>query len=231
MRRTGLALLVFFAVSFLAAPVLQAAREPSRHALGGTTLELAAPQDHKWVNKKSDIGLKLAPDRYSNLIDHLVSVYALSATGSLSKLYNNYCALFYVGPAEKHWEQEDFAELKKHLLAGKNAPDEGKAEAIDYMRALLRDGLGYKISSSKSRKYFAYLQEAKVLGEEPDSVLLALRIKKKGEKTKYVTVSLSLVKNRLLGTLYYQVAPNNKERERVRTLTQDWQAALIDANS
>lgn len=230
MRVTGLTLLLFLTAFLLSPSWLQAAKEPRSHTLGDTVLELAVPQGHKWVNKNSEIGFKLAPERYSDLISHLVSVYAFSSSGSLSKLYNNYCALFYVGPAEKKWEPADFAEMKKHLLVGKNATDEEKTLAMEYMRALLHDGVGYKISSSKSRKYYGYLKDATVISDDPESVLLALRIKKKGEKTKYVTMSLSLVRNKLLGTLYYQVSPSGKERERVKNLTQAWREALINAN-
>lgn len=231
MRRFKLSISVLLLLLLALPGQTLAAREPTQHNLGGTPVKLAPPPEHKWVNKKSDIGFKFTPERYSDVVDHMISVYSYSSSGSLSKLYNNYGAIFYVGPPDRTWTAEDFTLVKTRLLPGAVQDDEGRAEAMEYMRAFLRDGVGYKLSSSKTRRYFAYLQEATVISESPESLVMALRIKKKGEKTKYVTVSLSLVKEKLLGTLYYQVKPNGKERERARLLTQSWQEALVAANN
>lgn len=229
MRKTVFALCLLATALFVSGPA-QAAREPTRYTLGATTLELVAPTAHKWIDKRSEIGLKLAPERYSGLIDHLISIYALSSTGSITKLYNNYCALFYVGPPEKDWSAADFAALKSRLLNAREASEEEQAAGREYLRAFLLEGLGYKISSSKSRKYYAYLRDVALIRDEPEALLLSLRIRKKGEKTKHVTVSLSLVRGKLLGTLYYQVAPGGRERERAQAVTKAWQEALIAAN-
>lgn len=208
-----------------------ASREPVQYNLGGTLVTLAPLPEHKWVNKKYDIGFKFTPERYSDVVDHMISVYAYSSSGSLSKLYNNYGTIFYVGPQDRIWTEEDFAFIKARLLPGAVLDDAARGEAMAYMRTFLREGMGYKLSSSKTRRYFGYLQEATVISEGPESVVLGLRIKKKDEKTKYVTMSLSLVKEKLLGTLYYQVKPSSQEKERARLLTQSWQEALVAANS
>lgn len=232
MRRLSLYIFLAMAVLLFTPEQLWASKEPKIHTLGDTVVNLAGPSKHSWVNKEWEIGLKLAPKRYSGLLDHIISFYSYpESQGTLSKMYNNYCALFYVGPSDKIWTAEDFADIKQHLLPRGDKSDEEKAAAMEYMRELLGNGVDYKLSSSKTRRYYGYLQEAAVLGEGPDSIMLGLRIKKKGEKAKYVTMSLTHVKDKLIGTVYYQVAPKGAERERAGALTKSWQETLMEVNA
>lgn len=210
-----------------------AASGPDSHTLGDTTVHFSRPDSkHDWVNKNSDLGLKFIPARYAPVIRHVISIYARDSFNSPTKAYNNHCAVFFIGPRDKIWSIQDFAELKDRLMPRPEPPEGDELEAEgEYLLKTLEDGVGLKMPKRKAKKYYLRLQQSTVLRDTPDAVALTLRHKKKGEKDKQITMSLALVNGKLLGTVYYQVSPGKKERTRVANLTLVWQDALISANS
>lgn len=222
-------LLAFALLCLLASP-LRAATEPAFFTLGEARLRVAGPEQHNRVNKSANLGLKLAPARYEGMIGHLLSVYSSPMGASITKLYNNYGGIFFVGPENKSWTGAELARLRDFLLSVKDGDTERAAVESEFLRQLLGEGVDFKISESKARKYYGQLKDVRLLHDGPDALAVSLRLKKKGEKEKYVTLSLSLVKDKLLGTVYYQVAPNRDERKRADGLTLKWQQALLAAN-
>lgn len=206
------------------------ASAPKRVKLDGVKIAVMAPAGHSWFNKDTDIMLKMAPQKYQGLISHVLSLYSFDDTRKKpSRIYNNYCGIFYIGPEEKDWTPRDFSELKKYLMphgvSGKNEP-----EAVAYMLTLVREGVDYDLPKRKGAQYFDYVQSARTVCDDPENLILSLRLKKPKEREKHVVFSLALVKGKVLGTIYYQVSANGDERERAIDATRSWQQALLAAN-
>lgn len=233
MYKTGTAILALclFIVCSLAV-ALPAQAQPTHKQLGKTSITLAAPVGHSWVNPKTELALNLLPKRYKGLAGHAITIFSYSSLNSLMKLYNNYCTLFYIGKMDKSWSQQELQELKEYLLVpkGKILSGEVLDANSEYLHLFLENSMDFSISSKKAKKYYSQLQDHEVLLNNEHGLVLSLRIKKAGEKTKYVFISLTLVKDKLLGTVYYQVRPGSKERERAATLTKNWQKSILQAN-
>lgn len=205
--------------------------EPAQYNLGGRIIKLSGPAEHRWVDKDSILGLKLAPARYEKVVTHMISIYAREPGLSLTRPYHNYGALFFVGPKDKIWTEAEFAELKRQLLPGPEIMDKAEqARRHEFLRQFLREGVGFKLTRGKSKKYYERVQQATVLRDTPRSLALSLLQRKKDEKDKLVTMSLSLVQGKLVGTLYYQIDPGQTATARSRQQTLDWQDALLRDN-
>lgn len=223
-----LALLSLFAFSLYGANAAFSA-EPESYAIGNTRLVLQGPPKHSWINKKGFTALWLVPERYKGLVGHAVAFHSNGSLNKPTRMYNNHGALFFLGPENKVWTKEDFAALKAKLMPAKKE-QEAVAEGERFLRQFLDEDADFKISSRKAKKYYKRLQQAYVLYDAEDAVVLAYRHKKKGERDKYVTLSLSLVRDKIIGTAYYQVDPGSKERERSEKMTLEWQQAILNAN-
>ena len=224
---SGIVLLLFC----LAVPSALAATAPQSLTLGGTRIILAEPPEHVWINKKREIALLLAPKRYRNLIPHIASIYAYPSHNSLAAAYNNYSCLFFVGPKNKVWTKQDFAELTRYLLPeGKEQDAAHTAEGSAFLRALLRDGMQFDVSEKRSEKYFAAVHQGIVLAQSPTSAVVARHNKEKGQKNTHAILALALIRDKLIGLAYYQVAPDAMERERAERAVAAWQKELIAAN-
>jgi hypothetical protein len=208
-----------------------AAEGQQRYTLGETKLSLPGPKQHSWNNPKTYPPLVLVPKRYKGLTRHLLALYASPSLNNFSKMYNNHGALFFMGSAKKTWTKEEFALLKAKLMPVKT--EWGEAELQDreqFFKKFLAERADLKIPKRKVKTYYGRLQQSVVLYDTETAVALAYRHKKKGEQDKYFTVSLSLVRDKLIGTAYYQVAPDSKEQQRADNLTLDWQQIIIESN-
>lgn len=229
--RTLLAALLLGLLFPATAGALALAGEPRQYSLGEQTIKLSGPTGHRWVDKDSLLALKLAPSRYDKVVAHMISIYARDAGNSLTRPYHNYGALFFVGPRDKVWNATEFAELKRLLMPGaEDASQLELAERHEFLRRFLREGVGFKLTRGKAKKYYERVQKATVLRDDPQGLALSLLQQKKGEKDKLVTMSLSLVRGKLVGTLYYQIDPGQTATARSRQQTLDWQDRLLQAN-
>ncbi|MDR1124959.1 MAG: hypothetical protein LBM64_02705 [Deltaproteobacteria bacterium] len=225
------ALLVVLGLGLLFPAAAGAALEPLQYSLGDRIIKLSGPAGHHWVDKDSILALKLVPPRYEQAVTHMISLYAREASLSLTRPYHNYGALFFVGPKDKIWTEGEFAELKRQLMPGGPAADKDELEErYEFMRRFLREGVGFKLTRGKAKKYYERLQKATVLRDAPQGLALSLLQQKKGEKDTLITLSLSLARGKLVGTLYYQIDPGQTATARSRQQTLDWQDALMTAN-
>lgn len=219
------------ALCVLCSPAMSQAAEMQRFSLGDAKLMLGGPEGHAPLAKKQVPALLLVPDRYRGLLKHVLSFYAAEAINKPSKIYNNHGALFYMGSSKKTWSKQDLTELKTKLMPGAQAEGGELKERQEFMRRFLKQEADFAISRRKAEKYYDRLQQCVVLDDGEQGLVLGCRHKKKGEKDKYVTMSLTLVRDKLIGTAYYQVAPGRKERSRAAQMTRDWQKALLEANA
>ena len=231
MRSIVLRLLAVLALTAAIIPATALhAKEMPAIVLGGSELALIGPENHDWLNKDSQLGLKLAPSRYKNVLKHFISLYAAPGGKNIFKPYNNHGGIFYVGPKSKLWTVEEFAAVKNTLLGPGAGAGEGDQAARAYLQEFLREGVGFDLPNRKTKKYLERIRKAKVLEDGPGSLILAYRHKEDGQKDRYVVLSLTLLRGKLLGTAYYQFAPGKKERKRADELTLAWQQALTQAH-
>lgn len=230
-KNTFIPIVLAFVMLFIIPGGVQAASEPDSYTIGETRLNLKGPANHVWVNKKSVAALMIVPDRYKGLTRQLLSIYSSGSTNSFSKMYNNHGALFFVGSPKKVWTNEDFTFLKTKLMPTSiPGSDAETLEREQFLRDFLAKNAAFEIPGRKAKKYYGRLLRASVLYESDTSVILAYRHKKKGEKDKFITLSLALVQDKLIGTAYYQVDPDKKERERAAQMTIAWQKSILQAN-
>lgn len=212
---------------------------PAVWNLGGQNLNLFHPDGHVWVNKDAKLILKLLPARYNPLIGHFISLHrkpftkadGLNKGAQARKPYNNYCGLVYLGPPDKVWTQAELTEMKKHLLPAETPPPQNRAiQEGEYLRRLMKYAVGYEISAERGRRYYERLQQAKVLENTTNSVVIQMPYRKPPKKDRYVTFSIFLVKGKLLGTVYYQNDPSLQELHQVKDLTIAWKGGLVAVN-
>lgn len=228
---TGVLAAAVLAVALLSGPVTAHAVEPDSYTLGETRLQLKGPAKHSWINKKTFAALLLVPERYKGLAGHALAFYSPGSINKPTRMYDNHAALFHLGPQNKSWTKEDFALMKAKLMPGKaDRGQEAVKKGEQFLRQFLDKQADYAVSTRRAKKYYKRLQQAEVLHDAQNAVVLAYRHKKKGKRDKYVTLSLCLVRDKVIGTAYYQVDPGGKERERSRQLTLDWQKSILDAN-
>ena len=226
-----LALLATAAMVCLAADTSWAARAPKSVSLGGTRINLQGPEGHIWINKKKEFAFSFIPARYAEVVKHIISMYSFSTQNSLDKIYNNHCCIFYIGPPEKKWTAEDFAELESYLLPEGKEPDPARTVVGGaFLRTLLQDGVGYSVSISRGERYFRDVQQGSVVDRSSLSAVAGKLHKRKKEKEKYIVLALALIQNKLIGMVYYQVTPDAEERERANATILNWQQALQAAN-
>ena len=208
-----------------------AAEDPQQYTLGNTKLSLPGPESHNWNNPKTYPPLAFVPKRYKGLTRHLLALYSSPSINNFSKMYNNHGALFFMGSAKTTWTKEEFALIKAKLMPVKTELSEAEVQDREhFFKIFLAERADFETPDRRVKKYYGRLQQSVVLYDTETAVALAYRHKKKGEQDKYVTVSLSLVRNKLIGTAYYQVAPNDRERQRADNLTLDWQQSIIKSN-
>lgn len=226
---TVIALCLFIAL--LAPSAACMAADSEEYAIGETKLKLKGPAEHSRFGKKSIPALLLVPDRYKGLVNHTLAFFSREGVNKPSKMYNNHGAIFYMGSSKKVWSREDFARIRSRLMPGIKAKNAAQLHDNEqFMRSFLAEDADFTISQRKAKKYYSRLQQSTVLLDTENAIALAYRHKKKGERDKYVTVSLSLVGNKVIGTAYYQVDPGSKERNRAAQMTLDWQKSILDAN-